>query len=467
VNPHILRAEVLLAQGRYDLAKREVGHALAESPDDAFVHALLAVCLKGQGKNREAEEAARRAIGLDPGMAYAHFVLSACLAGQRQWAAAEAAVRTAIDLEPSDPDHFHLLAVLRFNQEDWRGALAAAEQGLALDAQHSGCLNARALALTKLGRSDEAARTVEGVLADNPEDAYSHMTRGWTALHQSEPDKALEHFREALRLEPDLEPAREGMVLALKARYRVYRVLLQFFLWMHSRGRRFRWIFVFALLGVQQGMSALARNVPSSRPLTVPVLGLLIAFGAITWLADPLFNLLLRFNRYGRYAVSRDARALALWVGLLLALAAGTAALAAGGWAPHVGYLTAFTFVIFAILACAVYRFAPGRRRLAAVWVAFVLAVVQGVTIWSLYRADIAEEGADAIVRRAKSERAAAEAAGRPPPDERMWVWHIRRLEQEIDDRFALADTLVWVFTAGILGLLVTSQVSGRRRRAG
>ena len=54
-------------------------------------------------------------------------------------------------------------------------------------------------------------------LGRNPENAHTNANQGWSLLHGGQPGKALEHFREALRLDPDLEFARAGMVEALKA----------------------------------------------------------------------------------------------------------------------------------------------------------------------------------------------------------------------------------------------------------
>ncbi|MDB5311521.1 MAG: tetratricopeptide repeat protein [Gemmataceae bacterium] len=46
---------------------------------------------------------------------------------------------------------------------------------------------------------------------------------GWALLHARQPAEALTHFREALRLDPTNEWARDGLIEALKARYWVYR----------------------------------------------------------------------------------------------------------------------------------------------------------------------------------------------------------------------------------------------------
>ncbi len=73
-------------------------------------------------------------------------------------------------------------------------------------------------------------------------------------MHQGDHKQALEHFREALRLKPDMEWARNGMVEALKARYFLYRLMLRYYLWMSRFTRRGQWGMIIGLwskMGVQ------------------------------------------------------------------------------------------------------------------------------------------------------------------------------------------------------------------------
>jgi len=457
VNPRLQRAEILLAQSRYDLAEQELGYALADSPDDPLAHAMLSICHHGRDKHSDAVAAAHRAIALDPGMPYAYYVLALALAGDRRWADAEAAIRSALDLDAAHPDYHRLLADIRFSREDWTGALAAADRGLTFDAQHAGCLNSRAMALTKLGRPDEAARTVDGVLADNPEDAWSHTTRGWTALHQSDPQKALEHFREALRLDPDLDVAREGMVLALKARYWVYRVLLQFFLWMSKRGRRFRWAIIIGVLVSQRAAVTVARDSPELAPIAWPIFYLLLGLGLLTWLADPLFNLLLRFNRYGRHAVAADDRACALWVGALLA--SGLGIFVYGRTTdPLLPDLVAFGCVLMAVVVCTVYRFARGWRRWSAAAFALLLAVANGAALFHFSTGLVFATQADETAEVIQSKRDAKIAPTR------VELYRYQSAVDGMHRHLEIAAALIQGFGVGLLGLTVVSQVAPGRR---
>jgi len=70
------------------------------------------------------------------------------------------------------------------------------------------------------------AEIVEQSLAERPEDAWVHACRGWGHYIHSQPSQAIEAFRESLRLNPELEWAREGLVKSLKSRHWFYRLMI-------------------------------------------------------------------------------------------------------------------------------------------------------------------------------------------------------------------------------------------------
>jgi hypothetical protein len=173
--------------------------------------------------------------------------------------------------------------------------------------------------------------------------------------------RAQEHFREALRLDPDLEYAREGMLEALKARNPVYRAMLAYFLWLGRQSARFQWAFI---IGIFVG-SRIARSLSASQPdlkwLWVPVLVLFYAFVYLSWTAQPMFNLMLRFNRFGRHVLSADQRTGANWFGVTfgLALAAIVWWLATGH---EIGMFSAVALAVLSICVAATFNRA-GRDR--------------------------------------------------------------------------------------------------------
>jgi tetratricopeptide (TPR) repeat protein len=312
------RARLLVQQSRFEQAEKELRGELASDPGSGEAHALLALCLSELERFDEATREAQEAIRLDPDCAFFHYALAHVRFDRRSFPEAEASAREAIRLDPEDPDYHDLLAGTRLAQERWSEALEAAEQGLERDPEHAGCTNRRAMALVKLGRRSEAGRALKGALERDPESGLTHANEGWRQLELGDARKALEHFREALRLEPDLEWARRGIVEALKARYRVYALLLRYFLWMEKLSGRARWGVILGGYIAFRLLRRAANAHPDLAPFVWPLLGLYIAFCVLTWLGGPLFNLLLRLNPFGRMALSREETIASNWIGATL-----------------------------------------------------------------------------------------------------------------------------------------------------
>ncbi len=303
------RAVLLFQQSRFDLAETELRQALLANPNDPHAHALLSLCLTRVEKLEDATEEARAAIGLAPDWAYTHYCLSRVLLARNRLAEAEAAAREAIELEPEDADYWAQLATIHMSQRQWKDALAAAEQGLSHNAEDAECANLRTMALAQLGRGADATKFVDETLARHPENAYSHAAKGWALLQQNKPKEALEHFRESLRLDPTLDFARGGMIEALKAHNPIYRAMLGYFLLMGRLSHNLQWAVVIGgWFGIKM-LRAAAKANPALEPWFQPIILLYVVFVILTWFAVPLFNLLLRFNKYGRHALSRDQRA--------------------------------------------------------------------------------------------------------------------------------------------------------------
>ena len=319
--PQLQRALLLYEQSRYDQAETELRRVLASEPNDAFAHAMLALCLAKGKKLNEALAESQHAIHLAPDEAFPHHARASVLVEREDFAAAGAAVAESIRLDPHQADAFSLQAAVRLEQRDWNGALASAEKGLEIDAEHVGCTNLRAMALRQLGRKEESAATMHEALAKAPEDALTHANQGWALLQRGDPKKALEHFREALRIDPELDWAREGIVEALKARNPIYRVVLAYFFWMSRLSAGAQWgVLLGGVIG-SRVLNSLAKSNPKLAPFILPVQVLYLLFVLLTWTAKPMFNLALRLNRFGRLALSDEQVKASNWMGLALLIA--------------------------------------------------------------------------------------------------------------------------------------------------
>jgi tetratricopeptide (TPR) repeat protein len=367
------RAQLLLQQSRPADAERETLLALAEDPESARGHAYLALSRVDQQKNTEALAAAERAVALSPDDPFSHHIHAIVLHRLDREKAALVAINEAIRLDPENETHFAVLASVHLNLRDWAAALDAAEQGLAINPEDVQCANLRSMALVRLGRKEEAMQTVDFALERAPENAWSHANQGWNCLHRNDPKRAQDHFREALRLEPDLEYARQGMLEALKARNPIYRGMLAYFLWMGRQSGKLQWAFVIGSMFGLRAVRTLAEQRPELGMVLWPVVILFYAFIYLSWVAGPMFNLLLRFERFGRLVLSREERHATNWFGVCVILM-----LAGLGWWASGNLLGMFVAIVGAMLSvCVAITFnRVGKKRVGFAVATAVMAAI-------------------------------------------------------------------------------------------
>jgi tetratricopeptide (TPR) repeat protein len=362
MTPRLQRASLLIDQGRYELAERELTAAMAEEPNDAVTHGLMAICMLSRERFDEATDFAERAIHLAPDSPMGYGVAAIVWRTRRHFDKAEASIREAIALLPYDADYRATLSSIKYLQKDWEAAREAAEAALAIDPEHTDALNLRAESLRKLGRTGDALAELETSLQVNPDSAGTHASLGWTYLQKGNRAKATEHFREALRLDPELEWAREGVLETLRSYNPLYRPLMAFFFWMQSLTGRAQWGVILGAYVVYQIIRAVARANPAWAPFLTPLIFIYIAFVAATWIGKPLMNLTLRLHPLGRLALSHDERIASNWIGGFLA--AGLAALAATWFYSDAFLPSAIALLLMVIPLAAMFNVHEPRLRM-------------------------------------------------------------------------------------------------------
>lgn len=389
MSAHLERAQLLLEQSRPADAENEAMQALAIDPAQPAALAVLALSRAAQSKHDAALGAAQEAVGLAPDAPYIHYVHGFVLHRMDREEDAFRAVQESLRLDPHNPESFSLLASVELTRRRWPAALDAAERALEIDAEHVDAANLRAMALVRLGRKDEAMATVDFALNRAPEDAFSHANQGWNCLHQGDPRRAQDHFREALRLAPGLEYAREGMLEALKARNPVYRALLAYFLWMGRQSNRFQWAFIVGIYFGTRMIRGLAATQPDMKWVWWPLLGLLYAFVYLSWTANPMFNLLLRFDRFGRHVLSPDQRIATNWFGAAFGLM--IAALA--WWLVQddiTGLSAAIALAFLSVCVAATFARTGRHRKILASYTLALVAVCAAGSLLALFQNQLA-----------------------------------------------------------------------------
>lgn len=321
------RALLLLHHHRPGDAEKELRAHLAQHPADVDALFLLSVALTQQDKDKEAVEVAEETVALAPDRAASHYHVAKARFNKGDLDEALEAAEEAIRLDPEDADHFGMLSIIRNHKGEHVGALKAAEQGLALDPEHLTCLNVRSIELNTSKRFEEADSSINKALELDPENPYTHSNTGWAVLRRGDHQRAMEHFREALRREPGLEHARQGMVEALKARYWIYRIWLKYVFWVGNLKPGSQRIFIFGIWILVRVLDSVARHTPGLQTIGLAVIALYALFALSTWVIEPLTNLLLRFNRFGRYVLDRDEKISSTLTGTSLLIALASAAM--------------------------------------------------------------------------------------------------------------------------------------------
>jgi hypothetical protein len=126
-------------------------------------------------------------------------------------------------------------------------------------------------------------------------------------------------------LDPGLDWARAGIVESLKAKNIIYRGMLGYFFWMSRLKGRVQWAVILGLAVLYQIADSVEAAHPKLVVVTRPLIVAYLVFFVLTWLARPLFNSLLRLNRFGRMVLNSEEALQSTLVCLLLlpALPAG------------------------------------------------------------------------------------------------------------------------------------------------
>ena len=323
------RALALCDLGRFADAEEALREALREEPDDPLAHGILARVLLDLDRADEALRAASTTIALAPELSLGHVARAQALLSLGRFDDAEASANEAIRLDPEDPDGWVLLTGAQLGRSRWTDAISAADKALSLDPESEAARGLRAVALAMSGRGAGWQEAADGTLAVAPDSALAHAFSGQAHLVRGGEREAAEHFREALRLDPESEFAQAGLADAMKAGHPLFRPLFRFFVWQERLSRGWK---IALTVGPLLLVRAL-RPAGDHNALVIALIALWIAFVAVTWMSVPIANLALRLSPLGRAVLPAEQKrssaaflafVVAALVAVVLALAVST-----------------------------------------------------------------------------------------------------------------------------------------------
>jgi tetratricopeptide (TPR) repeat protein len=201
----------LLASGDIPGALHHLGRVAALRPWLSKARCQYGKALAAAGRPVEARAEFEAALAAEPGYAEAMVGLGRVEESQGRAAAALLLYRRALAAEPGHPPASLALADLLWRSGDREGALDAYRGIQAATPDYPEALNNHAAALISLGRWQEAAPLLSRSLELNPDLVTAHFNYGLALEMTGRPDRAVTHYREALRRDRELAPAREAL----------------------------------------------------------------------------------------------------------------------------------------------------------------------------------------------------------------------------------------------------------------
>ena len=307
------RARLLLQQGRTNDAVQQLKMVLQQDPDNTDALAMMARCQFAQ-KNFEAGIATmQNVLALEPG-SYNFYLLGFGYYSAGKNGLAMEAFQQSQSMDPWFVENYGLLSHVLLEQKKFSEALDMANEGLAIEAENITCLNARSIALNKMRKTADAIDTMQNALAQDPDNEYTHCTVGWNYLEKGQHKTACRHFKEALRINPQMHNAQEGLKEALKSKIAPYRWLLLYSFWLNNQGKKMRWIIPVGMYLAVRVASSLLRLKDGTENIVTILVGAYLLFILTSWLITPLANFFLLFHPDGKYALAQTEKITAMSV---------------------------------------------------------------------------------------------------------------------------------------------------------
>lgn len=302
------QARLLLEQGRPKDAESKIKAYLQGDPDNHYALSLLARCLYDRKALDDGISIIRQAIRIEPDESFYYYLHAFGHYQKGDYPTATANLSTAIRLNPYHPEYYGLLAFVYLADKSFKSALAKATEGLAIEADNITCLNARAMALNKLKQPGEAMATMQNALARDPDNDFTHNTLGWTLLERGKHREAAAHFREALRINPVMGSAQQGLKEALKSRIPPYRWLLQYAFWVNNQGKRLKSAMPLIIYISFRIIILVFKKNRVTEDLAWVAAGMYVLFVIGSWTMNSIANFFLLFHPDGKYALTSTER---------------------------------------------------------------------------------------------------------------------------------------------------------------
>ena len=311
------RVELLIRQSRFPEAEQVLQTYLTDYPDDAHAQFYMASVQLHLGNKKSARQLTETLLEREP-EAFPILALAVEVEmADQHYDRAEDFAEELTARHPQYAESFVKLSAVKLARRNYDEALDAARLALQLDPENVNALNLKIMVGGLLGNPDTQT-TIEEALQVDPQSASTIANHGMQLLRDGKVDEALERLKYALSLDPTNGIARYAMTQALKARFWPYRMFLKYGEFSARLSGRSSWMILIGAYLLYRFLARLARDNEALAPFLMPLVWLIAFLFLLTWILDPLMNLYLLSNPYGRVLLDDDDKKMARYTGASL-----------------------------------------------------------------------------------------------------------------------------------------------------
>ena len=344
------RGELLRNQGRYAEAEKFLHQAITEQPSNAEGYYELAFCYCNWGDySPKALSTIDHVISLDPNRAEFFSLRAWILGNLDKNKEAILVAEQALALNPHSILALNAQTRAYSDLHDWKQTEVNARYTLEINSTNELAGNLLALALRQQGRLQESEAVTASLLAHAPDSAMAQSNAGWSALHAGDHRRANQHFLEALRLDPDYDYARRGLLHSFNSRVWIYRIYFQFIAWLGKHRKGMRYFFLAVIYIAYRLVVTELRKEYGTEKSIYWIFVVMTLYFIIFGFGRSFGNFFLLFDPFARHALTPKEKRWSIFVGIFYGFILGVEIIG-GAWPQAAILLAILAFFLWGVL---------------------------------------------------------------------------------------------------------------------